>query len=297
MTYSIVARDAETGQMGVAVQSHYFSVGSVVPWAEAGVGAIATQAQAEVDYGPVGLGLLRAGKPAERVLAALTASDPGYEHRQAAVLDANGGVSAHTGARCIAEAGHHLADGASAQGNMLERATAWGAMVEAFTSTGGPLVDRLLAALDAAEAEGGDARGRQSAAVVVVSGTRTGRLAIDRPIELRVEDHPDPLTELRRLVGLHRLYERISAALGRLTAGEVQDGYAELEQLHRDTPDQHELAFWFGTVTGLRGDIEGARRVLDPLYAANPRWRLTMRNAVAAGVLPMSESVLDQLTA
>ena len=169
MTYSIVARDRETGQLGVAVQSHYFSVGPIVPWAEAGVGAVATQASGEPGYGPRGLARMRAGEPAPQVLEALLADDPERETRQVAMVDAQGRVGVHTGRRCISEAGALAGEGFSAQANMMARASVWPAMANAFAAAKGELELRLLAALDAAEAEGGDIRGRQSAAILVVS--------------------------------------------------------------------------------------------------------------------------------
>src|SRR5437764_289340 len=207
MTYSLVARDPETGDLGVAVQSHYFSVGSVVSWAEPGVGAVATQSFVEVSYGPRGLELMRAGRSAAGALGELVDRDEGEASRQVAMIDAGGRVAVHTGHSCIAEAGHRVGTQMSAQANMMRGPTVPGAMVDAYSSMTGDLADKLLAALDAAEAEGGDVRGRQSAALVVVGGRRTDRPWAHRPFDLRVEDHPDPLGELRRLVGLRRAYD------------------------------------------------------------------------------------------
>src|SRR5436305_6251266 len=204
MTYSIVARDTDTGEFGVAVQSHYFQVGPVVPWAIAGVGAVATQSMVNVSFGPLGLDYMRAGYTAQQALKALLAGDAEPEGRQVALVDANGTVATHTGAKCIPAAGHRTGDGFSVQANLMEKDTVWDAMFEAYTSTKGPLPERMLAALEAAEAEGGDIRGRQSAAILVVTGAPTGRPWEDRVIELRVEDAPDPLVELRRLLRIKR---------------------------------------------------------------------------------------------
>jgi len=168
-TYSIVARDPETGEMGVAVESHYFAVGSAVTWAEAGVGIVATQALVEPAYGKLGLDLMRAGKSAPDTLTGLVASDAANAVRQVAMLDAEGRAAAHTGASTISEAGHIIGEGFSVQANMMLRPTVWPAMAETYQSAKGELVDRLLAVLDAAEGEGGDIRGRQSAAILVVS--------------------------------------------------------------------------------------------------------------------------------
>ncbi len=169
MTYSIVARDKKTGEFGVAVQSHYFQVSPAVPWALAGVGAVATQSRVNLSYGPLGLELLQAGYNAEQALKALTAGDPQAEVRQCAIVDAAGKVAAHTGGKCIPAAGHTLGDGFSCQANLMEKDTVWDAMAAAFESTDAPLAERMMAALEAAEAEGGDIRGKQSAAMLLVA--------------------------------------------------------------------------------------------------------------------------------
>src|SRR6266853_4338466 len=185
VTYSIVARDKKTGQFGVAVQSHYFQVSPAVPWAKAGVGAVATQSHVNLRYGPLGLELLEAGYTAEQALAALTAGDPKAEVRQCAIVDAAGNVAAHTGAKCIPAAGHTLGDGFSCQANLMEKDTVWAAMADAYLSSDAPLAERMMAALEAAEAEGGDIRGKQSAAMLVVTGSPKGRFWEDRIIDLR----------------------------------------------------------------------------------------------------------------
>jgi uncharacterized Ntn-hydrolase superfamily protein len=213
MTYSIVARDPRTGELGVAVQSCYFSVGSIVPWADAGVGAVATQSFVDPAYGPLGLELMRRGKSAPEALQALVAIDPGAAVRQVAMIDAAGRVAVHTGARCLEAAGHCLGEQVSAQANLMARATVWPAMLATFIETAGGLAERLLAALDAAEAEGGDRRGKQSAAMLIVRAQPTGKVWLDRVVDLRVEDHAEPVRELRRLFTLQReRAERLAAA-------------------------------------------------------------------------------------
>ena len=206
-TYSIVALDEETGQLGVAVQSHWFSVGSLVPWAKAGVGAVATQSFVKVDYGPQGLALMEESVSAEDALIQLLNEDENAEVRQVAMIDINGKVAAHTGENCIWAAGHQTGKNYSVQANLMENETVWPAMAVAFEKAKGDLADRLLAALEAAEAEGGDIRGRQSAAMLIVTGTPTGIPWKDVVLELRIEDHPDPLGELKRLVRIHRAYQ------------------------------------------------------------------------------------------
>jgi uncharacterized Ntn-hydrolase superfamily protein len=205
-TFSIVARDPVTGDLGVAVASKFLAVGSVVPWAQAGAGVVATQALANIAYGPRGLALMAEGKPAAETLAALLADDPDREHRQAGLVDAQGGAAAHTGGACMAWAGHVVGAGFAAQGNILAGAQVVEEIATAFTQTPGELAERLLAALQAGDAAGGDRRGRQSAALYVArAGGSYGGL-LDRYIDLRVDDHPDPTQELARLLRLHRFY-------------------------------------------------------------------------------------------
>lgn len=205
-TFSIVARDLVTGDLGIAVASKFLAVGSVVPWAQAGAGAVATQALANVSYGPRGLALMRAGQPAEAALAELLASDPDREHRQVGLVDAQGRAAAHTGAACFDWAGHQVGAGFAAQGNILAGPQVVAAVVQAFTAANGELAERLLAALAAGDAAGGDRRGRESAALYVArAGGSYGGL-LDRYIDLRVDDHPDPCAELARLLRLHRFY-------------------------------------------------------------------------------------------
>lgn len=275
MTYSIVARDPETGSLGVAVQSHFFGVGSVVPWLRAGVGAIATQATVDITYGPLGLDLLSAGRAPEDALRGLTAADPGADSRQVAVIDTTGRVAVHTGERCIADAGDHAGQGYSVQANMMTRPGVPDAMATAFEATEGDLPTRLLAALDAAEAAGGDIRGRQSAALAVVGGELSAR-AWERSYDVRVEDHPDPLAELRRVVELRRAYLAF------------QPGPA--------MGDNPELAFWRGVALATGGQEDEARPWLEQAYAVDDRWRELLRRLPAAGRFPDDQELVDRLT-
>ncbi|MDH3745921.1 MAG: DUF1028 domain-containing protein, partial [Acidobacteriota bacterium] len=209
-TYSIVARDPATGELGVAVQSHWFSVGSVVTWAEAGVGAVATQSFVEVSYGPLGLELMKAGKTASEALEALLAVDSNRAVRQVAMVDRHGNVAVHTGESCISEAGHSLGEQFSTQANLMARDTVWGAMAEAYKNAEGDLAARLMAALEAGEAEGGDIRGKQSAAILIVPGESQGAPWRERKVDLRVEDYPQPLEELGRLLRIQRAYQHMN---------------------------------------------------------------------------------------
>jgi uncharacterized Ntn-hydrolase superfamily protein len=295
MTYSIVARDPETGQLGVAVQSRWFSVGRTVTWAEPGVGAVATQSFADPSYGPEGLARMRAGASAADALAELVAADPGAHRRQVAMVDARGRVAAHTGSGCVRAAGHLLADGISAQANMMERDSVWAAMVEAFEAAPGPLAERLLAALEAAEAEGGDVRGRQSAALLVVAAEPTGDPHADRPVELRVEDHPLPLPELRRLLVLRRGYDLLSRATELVREGDGSAALAAALPAIDLCPDDDQVAFFAGLVLAGTGRLDDARPLLERAYAAEPRWAELLRRLPEAGLLPDDPALLARL--
>jgi uncharacterized Ntn-hydrolase superfamily protein len=280
----------------VAVQSHFFGVGPVVSWAEAGVGAVATQSLVEPAYGPRGLGLMRDGRSAPAALDQLITDDEGEAVRQVAMVDRGGRVAVHTGLRCIAHAGHALGEQVSAQANMMERDTVPRAMIRAYTeSRGEPLAERMLAALEAAEREGGDIRGRQSAAMVVVAGRATGSPTRDKPIDLRVEDHRDPVGELRRLVGLNRAYAHASAGDDLAGEGDMAGALAEYEIAHRSQPENRELAFWHGLALAGNGREEEAVRMLRPLFEAHPEWVELMKRLPAAGLLPDDAELIGRL--
>jgi uncharacterized Ntn-hydrolase superfamily protein len=296
VTYSIVARDDRSGELGVAVQSHYFGVGSLVSWAEAGVGAIATQSVADPAYGQRGLDLMRAGASAPEALHRLLAEDRQERVRQVAFIDRHGRVATHTGARCIREAGHRVADGVSAQANIMERATVPDAMVAAFRSADGDLAERMVVALEAAEQEGGDIRGRQSAALVVVAPRATGRPTEDRLFDLRVDDHPDPVAELRRLLGLRRAYERVDLGDELAAAGDVEAALAEYAAAHAEQPDSAELAFWHGVALAANGREREARPLLDRAYAQGEGWRELLRRLPEAGLFPDDRELVTRMT-
>src|SRR6202158_489899 len=281
MTYSIVARDKKTGEFGVAVQSHYFQVSPAVPWALAGVGAVATQSMVNISYGPLSLELMQAGYSAEQALNALTAGDPRAEVRQCAIVDAAGNVAAHTGRKCIPAAGHHIGDGFSCQANLMEKDTVWAAMADAYTTTNAPLAERMMAALEAAEAEGGDIRGKQSAAMLVVSGKPTGRSWEDRLIDLRVEDAPEPLPELRRLLRIKRAVQTVAEADRLATAGDMPGAAGKRREGLALAPEMIELRFWTGLSMAQAGDLEGAIKLVEEVVRKDPRWWETVRRLVA----------------
>lgn len=273
------------------MQSHYFGVGSIVSWAEPGVGAIANQSVPGPGYGARGLDLMRDGTSAPDALRQLLSGDEQESVRQLALLDRHGRVAVHTGARCIREAGHRVADGVSAQANIMERATVPAAMVEAYQAAQGDLADRLLAALEAAEAEGGDLRGRQSAALRVASTQ-----ASEEPLfDLRVEDHADPLAELARLVAARRAYRRVDAADELAASGDFDRAFAEYTAAHESQPDNAELAFWRGVALASSGREKEARPLLEAAYRENEGWRELLRRLPAAGLFPDDRDLLDRL--
>jgi uncharacterized Ntn-hydrolase superfamily protein len=297
-TYSIVARDASTGQIGVAVQSHWFSVGTAVPWAEAGVGAVATQSFTEPAYGHLGLEFMRLGRTAPEALEALVSIDADQQVRQVAMIDADGRVAAHTGKRCIEAAGHHVGDQYSVQANLMESPTVWKAMAGAYESASGDLAERLLAALGAAEAEGGDLRGRQSAALLIVSGESTGKPWVDRLFDLRVEDHPDPVPELRRLVRLQRAYSKLNEGDEWWTKGDVEramEAYHEAMDILPDEATNGEAPFWVGITLVASGRMKEALPYLVRAYSEDRNWAELVRRLPAAGLLPESPILVDQL--
>jgi uncharacterized Ntn-hydrolase superfamily protein len=294
-TYSIVARDPATGQLGVAVQSHWFSVGTSVPWAEAGVGAVATQSFVDPTYGPLGLSLLRAGRSATEALKGLLAADAGREVRQVAMVDAAGNVAAHTGAKCIEAAGHHLGKDYSVQANMMRNGTVWPAMAKAFEAAKGDLAERMLAALEAAEASGGDIRGKQSAALIVVSGKPTGRPWQDRLFDLRVEDSPAPLPELRRLVTLQRAYALMNegdVAVERKDDAAALKAYSGAQEL---VPGNAEMTYWTAVSLVGMGKVEEALPLFRKTFAADPSWAELTRRLPKAGLLADDPALLARI--
>ena len=277
MTYSIVALDRETGQLGVAVQSHYFGVGSVVPWAEAGVGAVATQAMVERSYGPLGIERMRAGEPARAALDGLLAADDQSAIRQVSFVDASGSVAVHTGERCIAEASHIAGDAWAVQANMMTTTGVPEAMAAAFEAARAEsLVWRLLAALDAAEAAGGDIRGRQSAALLLVDGSgQSGPLGMAM-FDVRVEDHQEPLVELRRLVRIRHAYVTGDPDVAELGANP-------------------EVAFWRGVALAVSGDIDAARPFVRRAVDVGPQWADLLRRLPPTGLIPEDGDVVRAL--
>lgn len=297
-TYSIVARDPATGDFGVAVQSHWFQVGTVVPWAEAGVGAVATQSFARIDYGPRGLELMRQGKSAKEALDQLVAQDPEKDVRQVAMVDAQGRVAVWTGPRCIIAAGHQTGIGGkgfSVQANLMDKATVWPAMAKAFENAKGDLADRMLAALEAAEAEGGDIRGRQSAALIVVKGKSSGEPWNDKRVDIRVDDNPQPLAELRRLLDLHRAYEEMNRGDEAVAKNDFAAALGHYTKATGLAPGIVELPFWQAVTLFVAGQEDKALALFRDVFRKEPRWAQLVPRLPASGLLPEDPKKIEKI--
>jgi uncharacterized Ntn-hydrolase superfamily protein len=291
MTYSIVARDSETGELGVAVQSHWFSVGPIVPWARPGVGAVATQANAEVAYGPRALDLLERGMSAPGALKRLLAEDPLAASRQVAIVDAHGEVAAHTGEACMAFAGDVQAEAVSCQANIMATGEVWPAMLQAYAGAAGRLSARLIAALNAAEAAGGDLRGRQSAAILVVPAAGDPWATITA---LRVEDHPDPVGELGRLARLDAAYRIAAEGDERLAEGRHDEASALFARACELAPESDELRFWAGLGAAQIGDMDAALAHVRAAIDVHPGW-LELLRRLTPDLAPSAPAVLAAL--
>ena len=292
-----MARDEKTGEMGVAVQSHYFSVGSAVTWARAGVGAVATQAMVDVRYGPLGLGLMAAGLSAPEALSSLLKGDLKPEVRQVAMVDSKGRVAAHTGKLCIPSAGHATGKAFSCQGNIMANRRVWGAMKAAFEANGAlPLPERMMAALDAAQAAGGDLRGKQSAAMLVVGPDLKANYWEGKVIDLRVEDHPEPLGELRRLIRFQRGYRWSDVGDDYLSSGKVDralDAYAKAMEL---VPEMAELKYWVAiSLVSTGKDRRRGLEILKEVCAQDPNWIRVTEGMVRTGSPPLDPSIIREI--
>ncbi len=294
-TYSIVARDAKTGELGVAVQSHWFSVGSIVSWAEAGVGAIATQSFVNVSFGPRGLELLKEGKTASEALKILIDSDEGRDVRQLAIIDANGNVAAFTGKNCIPAAGHFIGDNYSVQANLMLNDQVWPAMARAFEESTGPLAERMLAALEAGQRVGGDIRGKQSAAILVVRGQSTGKVWEDRLIDLRVEDHPEPIQEIQRLLKLYRAYEYMNAGDLAIEQNDIAGALKAYGTAEAMFPDNLEMKYWHAVSLVNVGRLHESLPIFKAIFEQDKNWLELTRRLPAVGLLKVSDAELQRI--
>jgi uncharacterized Ntn-hydrolase superfamily protein len=296
-TFSIVARDDATGEMGVAVQSHWFSVGSIVTWAEAGVGAVATQSFVDPGYGARGLELMKKGATAKAALDQLVAADKTPDGRQVAMVDARGAVSAYTGKSAIAFAGHRVGRGYSVQANLMANDSVWPAMATAFEAAKGDLADRMLAALEAGQLAGGDVRGKQSAAILIVGATNTGRpwVGADRLFDLRVDDHPEPMTELRRLIRLQRAYAHANRGDELMTEQKVDLALREYAAASRLAPEIIELPFWHAVTLASIGREKEAEPIFTTVFAKEPFWADLLARLPAAGLFPNDAALIKRI--
>jgi len=294
-TYSIAARDTVTGEMGVAVQSHWFSVGSLVTWAEAGVGAVATQSFVDPAYGPLGLDLMRAGKTATQALASLLAGDPGKDVRQVAMIDAKGDVAAHTGSKCIQGAGHVVGKNYSVQANLMMNDKIWPAMSKAYETAKGDLAERMLAALEAAQSVGGDIRGKQSAAILIVKAKSTGRPWADRTMELRIEDNEEPLKELRRLVNVHRAYEHMNNGDLAVEHNDVDGALREYSAAEAMFPDNLEMKFWHAVALVNAGRVHESLPIFKEIFAKDKNWIDLVPRLPKSGTLKDNEDIVRMI--
>ena len=294
-TFSIVARDPATGELGVAVQSHWFSVGTTVVWAEAGVGAIATQSFVDPSYGRNGLDLMRAGKSGPDSLKELLAKDEAREVRQVAMIDAQGRVDAWTGKNDIQAAGHIVGTNFSVQANLMLNDKVWPAMAQAFESTKGDLATRLLAALDAAQAAGGDIRGRQSAAIVVVTGKPSGLPWKDRIFDLRVDDSPEPLKELRRLVTLQRAYNHMNAGDLAVEKKDNEGALREYSAAEKLVPDNAEMIYWHAVALVTMGRVDDSLPLFRRVFAMDRNWVTLTPRLPKSGLLPDDPTIIKRI--
>ncbi len=290
-----MAHDPATGQLGVAVQSHWFSVGVLVPWAKAGVGAVATQSFVKVEYGPDGLKLMEQGFTAGQALKKLVSTDDGEAVRQVAMIDIHGNVAAHTGKRCIYAAGDQQGKNYSVQANLMEHETVWPAMAEAFESSSGDLADRMMAALTAAEAKGGDIRGKQSAAMLIVTGEPTGIPWKDKVLDLRIDDHPEPLQELQRLIRVHRAYQHANKGDLYVEHKEIEKALIEYKKAAKYYPENPELPYWSAVTLADIGRVKEALPIFRDVFSREPRLRTLIPRLVKSGLLPDNNNLIDQI--
>jgi uncharacterized Ntn-hydrolase superfamily protein len=294
-TYSIVARDEQTGEMAVGVQSHWFSVGTSVPWAEAGIGAVATQSFVDKSYGPKALALLKTGLSAQQVLDKLVADDPGRDVRQVSIIDAKGNVATHTGKNCIQVASHIKGPNYSVQSNMMLGDQVDEYMSEAFEkSKGKPLAERVLQALEAAQKAGGDIRGMQAAAIIVVPG-KTTEPWNNKTVDIRVDDAKEPLKELRRIYTVHLAYQHMNEGDLAVEKSDMTKAMAEYKAAMQLFPNNLEMQFWTAITLANNKQVDQAIPMLKKIYAQDKNWKELTRRLPAVNLLTVSESDLKKI--
>lgn len=295
-TFSIVAYDQQSGQIGVAVQSHWFSVGSIVSWAEAGVGAVATQSLVNVSFGPRALESLKKGYSPQKTVEELVNADEGRDFRQLAVIDEKGRVATHTGEKCIADAGHIIGKNYSVQANMMLNKEVVPAMSKAFEQSSGPLAERMVAALQAAQKAGGDIRGQQSAAIIIVRVKSTGKFWEDRLIDLRVEDHPNAVKELARILAVFRAYEHMNKGDLAIEKGDEKTALQEYAAAEKMFPNNTEMKFWHAVALVNIGKVDLALPIFKKIFAEDKNYIELTRRIVSNGLLKADEATLQNIT-
>ncbi|TKJ20246.1 MAG: Zn-dependent protease [Promethearchaeota archaeon Loki_b32] len=295
-TYSIVARDSRTGEMGVGVQSHWFSVGSVVSWGEAGVGVVATQSLVNKSFGLRGLELLKQGKSPQEAIAILLSDDEGRDVRQVAILDAQGRVATHTGSKCIKQAGHIVGESFSVQANMMLSDKVWPVMAEAFEKNNNMLLpERIIKSLEAAESVGGDIRGKQSAALLVVAGEPTEEKWEDPIIDLRVEDHKEPLKELNRILTVYRAYEHMNKGDLAIEKGDMDNALEEYDAAQKMFPENLEMTYWVAVSLANQKKIKDALVLFENVFKKDENWRLLTERLPDSELLNVSEEEMKKI--
>ena len=293
-TYSIVAKDANTGEMAVGVQSHWFSVGTLVSWGKSGVGVVATQSFVNPSYGPKGIELMENGVSAEEALKNLTDKDEGRDFRQAAMLDVNGSVNAFTGEKCIESAGHFVGDNFSVQANMMLNDQVIPAMKKAFEDNSNlPLAERIIKVFEAAESVGGDIRGKQSAALIVVGAEKTSNVWEDKKIDLRVDDSSNPIKEIKRLLKVHRAYDHMNKGDLAIEENDMDKALSEYGKAQVLFPENHEMSFWKAIALLNNGKKEAARPILKKVFKENPNWKKLIYRLPKSGLILMKFKELD----
>ena len=293
-TYSIVAKDANTGEMAVGVQSHWFSVGTLVSWGKSGVGVVATQSFVNPSYGPNGIELMENGVSAEEALKNLTDKDEGRDFRQAAMLDVNGSVNAFTGEKCIESAGHFVGENFSIQANMMLNDEVIPAMKKAFQDNSNlPLAERIIKVFEAAESVGGDIRGKQSAALIVVGAEKTSNVWEDKKIDLRVDDSSNPIKEIKRLLKVHRAYDHMNKGDLAIEENDMDKALSEYGKAQVLFPENHEMSFWKAIALLNNGKKEAARPILKKVFKENPNWKKLIYRLPKSGLILMKFNELD----
>jgi len=294
-TYSIVAFDEQTGDMGVAVQSHWFSVGTIVTWGEAGVGVVATQSFVNPAFGPQGLELFKKGKTPQEVVDELIKADEGREFRQLAVLDSKGNAASFTGKNCIQPAGNIVGKNFSVQANLMSNDKVWPAMAESFQKSKGPLAERMLLALEAAEKAGGDVRGKQSAAILVVRAKPTGKVWEDRLVDIRVDDNPNPLVELRRILKVHRAYEHMNSGDLAVEKNDMDKAMKEYSSAMKMFPDNLEMKYWSAVALANKGNMKEAVPMFKEIFKKDKNWKDLTPRLLPNGLLKVNPKQLEEI--